>query len=346
MGSEDTASRPPQARAAGVRLRLSLAWSLIDTVPPSMTSTLDLPAPWLDEFDRRPFRFDHALADHAALKLDSLSEIILSLPRDQVFASRADLKIDTDFDRAHVDHAIDRTLEATLKDMATTNAYVMVRQPDSHPRLKPVLDLFQTELREHIRSSTKGAPPGVRAAIGEHFHDPMLYLFISSPNSVTPFHVDRYSTLLLQLQGEKEVMIWDRYDRKTVTEEELESLFGRPYLNNPSYKGAHTREPLVNHLVRGQGVHIPFTAPHWVKNGSAVSVSISFICQTGAARRQANAYHFNFHARRLLSRLPVPLTEPPLGSVGTSSLVDRAKSGLIRSVYGLKRRLLPSRASQ
>ena len=66
--------------------------------------------------------------------------------REQVFASRADLKIDTDFDRAHVDHAIDRTLEATLKDMATTNAYVMVRQPDSHPRLKPVLDLFQTDV--------------------------------------------------------------------------------------------------------------------------------------------------------------------------------------------------------
>jgi hypothetical protein len=304
------------------------------------TPTLEFPATWLDEFDLRPFSFSHALADDEALRLDSLREIVLSLPREQVFASRADLKIDTDFDRAHVEHAIERTLEATLEDMATTNAYVMVRQPDRHPRLKPVLDLFQSELRELIRRSTNGAP-----GVGERFHDPMLYLFISSPNSVTPFHVDRYSTLLLQLQGEKDVMIWDRYDRDTVTEEELEQLFGRPYLNNPGYKGAHTREPLTTHLKRGQGVHIPFTAPHWVKNGPAVSVSISFIFKTDAARRQGNAYNFNFHARRLLSRLPAPLAKgAALGAVGASPLVDGAKSGVVRSVYGLKRRLMPSRA--
>jgi hypothetical protein len=41
----------------------------------------------------------------------------------------------------------------------------------------------------------------------------MLYLFISSLSSVTPTHV---------------VMIWDRHDRDTVTEEELEALVGKP----------------------------------------------------------------------------------------------------------------------
>jgi hypothetical protein len=306
--------------------------------------TLRFEEDWLASFDRTPFEFQHELADHPALQLDSLREIVLSLPKEQVFASRADLKIDTDFDRAHIENGIDRTLAATLADMATTNAYVMVRQPDSHPRLKPILELFLRELRENIRkglaASRRSLLPAL-PAVSERFQDPMLYLFISSPNSVTPFHVDRYSTLLLQLQGEKDVMIWDRTDRDTVTEEELESLFGRPYLNNPTYKKLRAREPGAHHLARGQGVHIPFTSPHWVKNGPAVSVSISFIGKADAAAREGNAYTFNFHARQFFGRLPSALPRPPLHRVGLSAWRDATKSRLLRSVYGVRRRLMP-----
>jgi hypothetical protein len=303
------------------------------------TTTLRFKDHWLSEFDRTPFHFEHELANHDALSLESLREIVLSLPADQVYASRADLKIDTDFDRAHKDHAIDRSLAATLADMATTNAYVMVRQPDTHPRLRPILELFMSELRENIRKNPQASSTFFAPGVGEEFHDPMLYLFISSPNSVTPFHVDRYSTLLLQLQGEKDVMIWDRRDRGTVTEEELESLFGQPYVKNPGYKGAHTREPHTAHLTRGHGVHIPFTAPHWVKNGPAVSVSISFICQTDAALRDAHAYNFNYRWRKLLSRIPSPLPKPPIMSVGESEIVDTTKARVYQSISGLKRRL-------
>lgn len=297
-------------------------------------STLRISEERLRDFDRHPFRFEHELAHHEALKFESLRDIVLSLPRDQVFATRADLKIDADFDRAHIDHAIEHTLEATLADMATTNSYVMVRQPDSHPRLRPILELLQEEVRQHIARLTGSSSPGrVR------LHDPMLYLFISSPNSVTPFHVDRYSTLLLQLQGQKDVMIWERDDRDTVTEEELEFLFGQPYVKNPSYKANQVREPNVIHLTKSQAVHIPFTAPHSVKNGNEVSVSLSFICQTEAALRDANAYRFNYAMRRVLGPLSGPLSASVLGSVGKSELIDTSKAHVVRAVSGVRRRL-------
>jgi hypothetical protein len=302
-------------------------------------SILGLGDGWLRDFDRVAFRFTHRLADHDALQLEALREIVLSLPRDRVFASRADLKIDTDFDRAHVDHKIDQSLEATLGDMETMNSYVMVRQPDSHPRLKPVLEEFMSELREEIRRGSGHAGVAAAKATGV-FHDPMLYLFLSSPNSVTPFHVDRYSTLLLQLRGEKDVMTWDRHDRDAVTEEELESLFGQPYVKNPSYKGgARSRGEHATHLRQGEGVHIPFTAPHWVRNGPAVSVSVSFICKTDESLRDANAYRFNYHARRLLSRLPSGLPRPHLEPVGARPGLDATKAGLMRGVSGIRRRI-------
>jgi hypothetical protein len=299
--------------------------------------TLRFPDTWQASFDRKPFRFTHELTDHPALQLDSLRDIILSLPADQVFASRADLKIDTDFDRAHIDHAIDRSLAATLADMATSNSYVMVRKPDSHPRLKEVLDLFMHDLNESVGRIPR-APLGLLPAQSRVFYDPMLYLFISSPNSVTPFHVDRYSTLLLQLRGQKDVMIWDREDRATVTTEELEFLFGRPYEKNPSYKSSHAREPEPFHISPGEGVHIPFTSPHWVKNGPEVSVSVSFIWQTGESTREAAAHRFNYVARRALAKIP-GAPRPELTPVGRSALVDRTKSSLIRSAFAVRRRL-------
>ena len=232
--------------------------------------SLELPGRALSDFDRRCFKFDHGLVNHEALRFDALREVVLSLPSDQVFFSRADLEIDANFDRAHVDHTTGLSLETTLSDMARTNSYVMVRKPDAHPKLRPVLELLMAELRHFVERVQAGR----RAASGEVFHDPMLYLFISSPGSVTPFHVDRYSTLLFQLQGEKQVMIWDRYDREVVTDEELEYLFGLPHIRNPAYKGENKTPPEAAHLKPGEGVHIPFTSPHWVKNGAEVSISL------------------------------------------------------------------------
>lgn len=294
-------------------------------------STLRLTDEHLNVFDRHPFRFQHSFADHEALTFESLREIVLSLPSEQVSANRADLKIDADFNRAYIDHAIQHTLQDTLADMATTNSYVMVRQPETHPRLKPILALLQAEFKAHLSRQLKAV--GGTVALDE----PMLYLFISSPNSMTPFHLDRYSTLLLQIQGEKDVMIWDRADRQTVAEQELEALFGRPWVANATYKNGNMPEPQVLHIAPGEGVHIPFTAPHAVKNGNAVSVSLSFICKTPSSLREAEAYRFNYHTRQLLQRVPRFIPSPSLTEVGKYQRLDGVKAVLMRSAMGARR---------
>jgi hypothetical protein len=285
----------------------------------------------LADFDRKAFRFEHSLAGHEALTLESLREIVLSLPRELVSANRADIQIDADFNRAYIDHAIEHTLEDTLADMATTNSYVMVRTPETHPRLKPILEVLQAEFKEYIGKLNGASGQSVR------LDEPMLYLFISSPNSMTPFHLDRYSTLLLQVQGEKDVMIWDRADRRTVSEQELEELFGQPWVAQVPYKSGRMSEPEVVHIKEGEAVHIPFTAPHAVKNSNSVSVSLSFICKTPDALRDADAYRFNYHARRLVSRIPKPISAPPPKAVGEWLLRDSAKARLMQSALRVRR---------
>ncbi len=98
------------------------------------------------------------------------------------------------------------------------------------------------------------------------------------------------------------------------------------------------------HLVRGQGVHIPFTSPHWVKNGPEVSVSVSFIFQTPPSLKQGNAHRFNYHVRRLASKLPVPLPLP-IGGVGTSALVDGVKSEFLTKIEDARRFMRARRAA-
>ena len=60
----------------------------------------------------------------------------------------------------------------------------------------------------------------------------------------------------------------------------------------------------------GDGVHVPVTAPHWVKNGPEVSVSFSITFQTRASERRGIVYRVN-HALRQRGLKP-----PPVGQVG------------------------------
>ena len=47
-------------------------------------------------------------------------------------------------------------------------------------------------------------------------------LFITSPNRVTEYHLDREVSWILQIQGDKEIHVFNRADKDIVPDEELE----------------------------------------------------------------------------------------------------------------------------
>jgi hypothetical protein len=100
------------------------------------------------------------------------------------------------------------------------------------------------------------------------------YIFVSSPNSLTPYHLDHESNFLLQIQGEKDVNLFDQKDRSILTEQEIEHYFIGD-LQAATYKEENQKKASIYHLTPGIGVHHPPKAPHWVKNGSQYSVSLS-----------------------------------------------------------------------
>ncbi len=273
-----------------------------------------------ESLDQRAFTVGHSLLGHPALSLENLGQVIPSLSKDQVFHSTGQLEKTDNFDRAHLDRKNGLSIAETIERIRTSDSYVMVRQPETDPSFK---DLYR-QLVDDVSTLM------VRRGVGRAPVDPMLYLFIASPHSVTPFHVDRYSTLLLQFRGTKQVTVFPMFDERVVTAPELEAFMARTG-ERPVYRPDAEALGSTFDFAPGQALHIPFMAGHHVKNGADdVSVSLSIIFNTRQTDALSHAMRLNHRARRL------GLTPTPVGRGGWR---DQGKALIHRSVSRARRAL-------
>jgi hypothetical protein len=149
-----------------------------------------------------------------------------------------------------------------------------------------------------------------------------LTVFIASPGIVTPYHIDHESNFLFQIQGEKDICLFNQEDRDVLTEEEIE----RFYAANPdaaNYRDECQQKGRVYRLTPGVAVHHPPLAPHWVKNDNNVSVSVSIGFSLRSLEYRARVYQANYCLRRLGLRPRAP---------GKSRLADSLKSAALRAL--------------
>ena len=191
--------------------------------------------------------------------------VALSLPRAQVFYSSGRLQKSDDFDRAHVEHRNGLTIEETIETIRTSDSYIMVRSPETDASFAELHRELVSDVAALMRARGVGLQP----------LDAKLYLFIASPDSVTPFHIDRYSTFLMQFQGEKEVTVFPPWNESVVTARECEAFMARSG-ERPPFRPEAERLATRFHFRPGEALHIPFVAGHHVRNGPRdVSVSMS-----------------------------------------------------------------------
>ena len=99
-------------------------------------------------------------------------------------------------------------------------------------------------------------------------------ILISSPNRLTSYHVDQDCNFLIQVAGNKTLMVYDHTDPTLVSHEEREQF----HMGNIRYalsmtKGGNARLQLTS--CTGRGVHIPVFAPHWARNHDNISIALS-----------------------------------------------------------------------
>ena len=174
---------------------------------------------------------------------------------------------------------------------------------------------------DDVRAHTEALDPGMTEREG--------HVFVSSPGSVTPFHMDHEHNFLLQVRGRKTIRQWDPNDRSVLAEEDLERFYDGAHRNLP-YRDEFDAKARVFELEPGDGLHFPINAPHWVKNGDAVSISFSATFKTPRALRRGALLRIN---GRIRGRGWNPT--PP----GRSPARDAMKWLLYRTTRGARRLL-------
>jgi hypothetical protein len=276
--------------------------------------------------DKQPFLFRHKLQAHPALSMESLRKAIPALPADHVKYSKGLLKNGDDFENAYMQQRNGLSLEETIESIRTSDSYIMVRSPQVHESFSPVFRDLCADTLALLREQL-GDHPGLLLA-------PRLYLFIASPNSHTPFHIDRNSTMLMQFRGSKEMVIFPQWDEAVVSDANREAYAAYENTKLPWSPEMDTRAKRFD-FKPGDALHIPFMAGHYVRNGSEdVSISMSIIFNTPKSYGQLNALQLNHRLRGWMK----PLGLAPKG-VGRDDWRDSAKSNVWRAGMRIRRTL-------
>jgi Cupin-like domain len=265
------------------------------------------------KLDRDSFLFGHKLLNHPTLSLENLARVLPRLPQNQVMYSRRMLRTEDNFEQTFSKKPLDCSIEETIESIRTTDSYIMVSSPEQDPSFADLYASVLKDVEELIRLR----------GVGTRATSPELYLFIASPNSVTPFHIDRYSTILMQFRGSKTVSVFPMWDERVVPAKSLEN-----YVAYQSTKLAW--QDSMNSIGKsyrfspGEALHIPFAAGHHVKNGpDDVSISMSIIFNTDESNRWREALRMNHALRKRLAFVnyaPTPVGQQPLRDVCKSAL--------------------------
>ena len=206
-----------------------------------------------------PFKVRHLLDGHPLLTIESLLELSKRLAPEHFLYNRGTLSRFTDR-RDVTSNGL--TPQETLEQIRNNESWIVLKHVEKDPVYRALLDEVLDE---------------VEAAFGPQMagmHQRENYIFVTSPGSVTPLHMDPEHNILFQIQGWKEFHAWDP-SRDVLPDELLERFYTAENHKDIQLSPIDQVEPATFRLDPGDGLHVPLEAPHWVQNGDEVSISFS-----------------------------------------------------------------------
>ena len=273
------------------------------------------------DFNRIPFEITHSLATNPLFDVDRIVDLAQRVearrnphrPFGDIYCNIGD--VDPGL------KAVDGMRPATpaselLKRIEDSQAWVTLEHVEREDGYREVLEQCICDLLE---LSGKEVMKRIK------WFDAIL--FVTSPHRVTHYHVDRECAWLVQLHGDKDIHLFDKRDKQIVPDEELERFWT---VDNGAgtYKPEFEERAMIFHMRPGTGVHIPVNCPHWLKNGSDVSVSMNVNFQF-RDEIWGNIYKANHYLRRL-GLTPMP--------PGIHPWRDRVKSKVYTAIQDVNHR--------
>ncbi len=249
--------------------------------PTSLLTDLDRFA-FATRFNRAPFMIGHNLTKHPLFNLGRLIELAQFLPEKSVEYNSGEVPVSQD---PNLTPRNGLSIADTIARIEQCKSWMVLKNVEQDPEYRDVL----YDCLDEMRPMVDQVAPGMRVR--------QAFIFISSAGSVTPFHIDPENNFLLQIRGNKHVQLFDAEDRTVMTEEQLEKFFTGAHRNMP-YQTEFENRGNWYELNPGDGLHFPVAAPHWVKNGSEVSISFSITFQTDSSQRRQSLHRWNNGLRR------------------------------------------------
>lgn len=243
-----------------------------------------------ENYPETPHIVAHNMRDHPLLTLPSLAALGDALPAQSVEYNKADLPVGIDPGLVPTNGL---TIGETIRSAETNGSWAVLKNIEQMPEYAALLMGLLAELKPHIESKTG------------RMLKPQGFIFVSSPNAVTPYHFDPEHNILLQLVGTKVMTQFPAGDARYAPDQTHEAY----------HTGGHRN--LIWHddlasggtewaLSPGQGLFVPVMAPHYVKNGPTVSISLSITWRSDWSFAEADARAFNHVLRKIGLRPKAP----------------------------------------
>jgi len=266
-------------------------------------------------FNRASFQFAHSLANHELFELPRLLELTRLMKSGDMYFNAGDVKEGQRWDAIA---PTDLTIDEIIDRIETAGAWLLIKRAHRDPRYEKLLDEGLAEVQRFVGDKF---PTRIKKS------DALI--FITSPNRVTPYHIDRECNFLMQIRGEKTICLQDRYDREVLPEREIENFWTIDNMNSAVFKEEYRSRATKYQLRPGTGVHIPVNAPHWVKNDGNISVTLALTFQFPDTAL-GNVYRWNHYLRKA-GFTPTP--------PGRSKIRDFAKSWSMEAAMTTRRLL-------
>ena len=290
------------------------------TMPAARKRIVDChPEEFRRNFNRLPHEVRHTLGSQPLFQLPALAELAFRVserknphhPKGDIFVDQGN--VDSPLETLRASRKLD--VAEIVKDIEAGKTWIILKHIEREPGYR---DVFENCICDILELAGKNIVKSIKwfEAI----------LFITSPNRVTEYHIDRECSWLLQLQGNKDIHFFDRADKDVLPDDELERYWVVDNLASV-YKPQYESRAMVFHMQPGTGVHSPVNTPHWLQNGNNVSVSLNINFQFHEYAWE-NLFKANYYLRRAGMR-PAPPGRYPLS--------DRIKSRAYTVVQGMRR---------
>jgi hypothetical protein len=263
-----------------------------------------------DGYGRSPFRVTHDLGNHPLLSLEKLAELADFLPEHRVEHNKADIP---ELLPSAETESVAGTPGEVVRGIMTNGTWMILRHIQLHPEYSRLLDETLDEVMPYVRERD-----------GEML-DRVGFIFLTSPGGTTPAHTDPEHNFLLQVRGFKEMVLgaWpSKRDEQLELERQIANGFNTNLEAMPGGAETYRLDP-------GDGLYVPIHAPHFVRNGDAVSISLSITWQTPASRREYRATSVNTRLRRVGLSPGLP---------GERAASDRVKAAAFGALQRARRR--------